>query len=428
MSYLGDVQWQAAGLNPPALKAIAPSMTFRETDNGLAFRGGAHELGLVRAAALGVGFDVLARRHADNEEELGKQLAALTVAFDGIPGPTYHELPTGRGPFVARWDLPHLADTATMAAGDVPAHQENVTAPSLHVAGWYDQFVQPTLDNYTAAAQRTPAGLVVGPWNHITHSSMQGDINFGIAGHGAAVDVFGLTFDWLRTCLTTGGAPDDELPVKIYVMGAGEWRSEPEWPLSRAVDTRFHLGADGSLAADGEPAPATLAFTYDPRNPVPTVGGATFMPYPPAGSFDQRVVEERDDVLVFTTGVLTEDVEVTGRITASLTAATDGPTTDWVVRLCDVHPDGRSYNVVDGITRVRTTPGEASTVEVDLWSTSMLFKQGHRIRVQVTSSCFPRWDRNPNTADGLHTGETRAASQTLHVGGDAGSFVTLPLV
>jgi putative CocE/NonD family hydrolase len=164
--------------------------------------------------------------------------------------------------------------------------------------------------------------------------------------------------------------------VKIYVMGAGKWRTEPEWPLSRAVDTRFHLGADGTLAADGEPAPATLAFTYDPQNPVPTVGGATTMPYPPVGSYDQHVVEERDDVLVFTTDVLTEDVEVTGRITASLTAATDGPTTDWVVRLCDVHPDGRSYNVVDGITRVRTTPGEASTVEVDLWSTSMLFKQG----------------------------------------------------
>ncbi|MFG2732325.1 CocE/NonD family hydrolase [Streptomyces canus] len=109
-------------------------------------------------------------------------------------------------------------------------------------------------------------------------------------------------------------------------------------------------------------------------------------------------------------------------------AATDGPTTDWVVRLCDIHPDGRSYNVVDGITRVETVPGEASTVEVDLWSTSMLFKRGHRIRVQVTSSCFPRWDRNPNTADGLRTGEMRVASQGLQVGGDAQSFVTLPVV
>ncbi|MFE9445321.1 CocE/NonD family hydrolase [Streptomyces sp. NPDC006602] len=432
ISYLGNVQWQAAGLRPAALKAIAPSLTFRETDNGLAFRGGAYELGLVRSWALGTGFDVLVRRCADNEEELMKQVAALAAAFDGIPGPTYHELPTGTDPVVARWDLPNLADRASMAAGDVPPHQENVTVPSLHVAGWYDLFVQGTIDNYTAAAQRTGAKLVVGPWNHIAQTGMQGDINFGVAGHGAAIDfstsILGLTFDWLHACLTTGEAPNDDLPVKIYVMGAGEWRSEPEWPLSRAVDTLFQLGTDGRLTADGEAAPGTLTFTYDPQNPVPTVGGATVMPYPPSGSFDQRVVEERDDVLVFTTDVLTDDVEVTGRITASLTAATDGPTTDWVVRLCDVHPDGRSYNVVDGITRVATVPGEASTVEVDLWSTSMLFKRGHRIRVQVTSSCFPRWDRNLNTADGVRTGEMRVASQVLQVGGDAQSFVTLPVV
>ncbi|MFF3380649.1 CocE/NonD family hydrolase [Streptomyces sp. NPDC002680] len=428
ISYLGNVQWQAAGLDPTALKAIAPSLTFRETDNGLAFRGGAHELGLVRSWALMMGFDVLTRRHAGNDEELKKQVAALAAAFDGIPGPTYQELPTGKDPLVARWDLPNLADQATMAAGDVPAHQENVTVPSLHVAGWYDVFVQATIDNYTAAARRPGARLVVGPWNHLALTGMQGDINFGIEGSGAAIDVLGLTFDWLRTCLTTGEAPDDDLPVQLYVMGAGEWRSEPEWPLSRAVDTRFHLGPDARLTTDGQPAPATLTFTYDPRNPVPTVGGATVMPYPPPGSFDQRVAEKRDDVLVFTTDVLAEDIEVTGRITASLTVATDGPTTDWVVRLCDVHPDGRSYNVVDGITRVEAVPGEASAVEVDLWSTSMLFKRGHRIRVQVTSSCFPRWDRNLNTADGLRTGEMRVASQTLHVGGDARSFVTLPIV
>jgi len=121
-------------------------------------------------------------------------------------------------------------------------------------------------------------------------------------------------------------------------------------------------------------------------------------------------------------------VEVTGRVTATLNVTTDGPTTDWVVRLCDVHPDGRSYNVVDGITRVETIPGQSSTVEVDLWSTSMLFKKGHRIRVQVTSSCFPRWDRNLNTADGLRTGQMRMADQTVHLGGSSGSYVTLPIV
>ncbi|MFC8511742.1 CocE/NonD family hydrolase [Streptomyces sp. NPDC057257] len=429
ISYMGNVQWQAAGRQPAALKAIAPALTMREADNGLISRGGAQELGLLRAWAVMMGFEELTRRYADNEEELYKQLADLVAASDGIPGPTYLELPTAADPVIARWDLPDLGSTAAV---DVPPHQQNVTVPSLHVAGWYDLFVQPTIDNYTAAARRTPAKLVVGPWNHIAQTGMQGDVNFGLAGHGAVIDfstsILGLTFDWLHAWLTKGEAPDDDLPVKIYVMGAGEWRSEPEWPLSRAVDTRFCLGADGSLAAGGELPSGTLAFTYDPQNPVPTVGGATVMPYPPAGSFDQRVVEERDDVLVFTTDVLHEDIEVTGRVTASVTAATDGRTTDWVVRLCDVHPDGRSFNVVDGITRVETVPGEAATVEVDLWSTSMLFKKGHRIRVQVTSSCFPRWDRNLNTADGMRTGEMRVASQVVHVGGDAQSFVTLPVI
>lgn len=432
LSYLGNVQWQAAAQRPDALKAIAPTLTFRETDNGLAFRGGAYELGLVRSWALGTGFDALSRRYAGDEQELTKQLMGLAAAMDGIPGPTYQELPTATDPVIARQDLPDLAAPGSRAAAEVPPHQENVTVPSLHIAGWYDLFVQPTIDNYLAAAQRTPAKLVIGPWNHIAQTAMQGDVNFGFAGNGFAIDystsVLGLTFDWLHAWLTKGAAPDGDLPVKVYVMGANEWRSEPEWPPSRAVDTRLFLGGTGSLSAEGNSPASSLTFTYDPEDPVPTIGGATVMPYPPAGAFDQRAVEERADVLVFTSDVLTEDVEVTGRVTATLTATTDGPTTDWVVRLCDVHPDGRSFNVVDGITRVEAVPGEAATVEVDLWSTSMLFKQGHRIRVQVTSSCFPRWDRNPNTADGLRTGEMRVATQTVHVGGESGSFVTVPVV
>jgi putative CocE/NonD family hydrolase len=431
LSYLGNVQWQAAGQQPPALKAIAPERTFRDPQAGLAFRGGAHELGLVRSWGIAMGFDLLGRRYADDEHELTKQLLCLAAASDGIPGPTYLELPTGTDPVIARHDLPNLAAPDSMAAADVVPHQLTVTVPSLHVAGWYDLFIQATIDNYAAAAQRTPAKLVVGPWNHIGQASLQGDINFGLAGNGHAIDyetsILDLTFDWLHAWLVSGAPPDDDLPVKIYVMGANEWRSEVEWPLSRAVDTRYFLGGSGGLLPEPNLPEANFTFEYDPANPVPTIGGASVLPHPPPGSFDQRVVEERADVLVFTSGVLTEDVEVTGRVTATLTATMDGPTTDWVVRLCDVHPDGRSYNVVDGITRVQATPGESSRVEVDLWSTSMLFTKGHRIRVQVTSSCFPRWDRNLNTADGLRTGEMRVATQTVHVGGDE-SFVTLPVV
>ncbi|MEU6228961.1 CocE/NonD family hydrolase [Streptomyces sp. NPDC047042] len=142
-----------------------------------------------------------------------------------------------------------------------------------------------------------------------------------------------------------------------------------------------------------------LTFTYAPENPVPTVGGAIQMPYPPTGTFEQRTVEKRADVLVFTSDVLTGDAEVMGWVTATLTAATDCLTTDWVVRLCDVHPYGRSFNVVAGITRVEAVPWRGRHGRGRPVVDEQAFQVGHRIRVQVTSSCFPRWDRNPNTAD-----------------------------
>ncbi len=165
LSYLATSSGRPPPGSPPALRAIAPERTFRECEEGLAFRGGAHELGAVRAWAVAMGFDVLARRHADDEETMTKEILALVESADGIPGATYLELPTGVDPVIRRHDLPNLASPESMAAASVPPHQANVTVPSLHVAGWYDIFVQATIDNYVSAAQRTPARLVVGPWN-----------------------------------------------------------------------------------------------------------------------------------------------------------------------------------------------------------------------------------------------------------------------
>jgi uncharacterized protein len=134
-----------------------------------------------------------------------------------------------------------------MASAEVAPHQENVTVPSLHVAGWYDVFIQGTIDNYVSAAKRTTAKLVVGPWNHIGQASLQGDVNFGLAGNGYTIDcatsILDLTFGWLQSWLMADEGPDnDDMPVRIYVTGANQWRSEPEWPLRRAVDTRLYLG------------------------------------------------------------------------------------------------------------------------------------------------------------------------------------------
>jgi putative CocE/NonD family hydrolase len=425
-SYLGNVQWQAAAQRPPALGAIAPSITFRSAD-GLTTRGGARELGLGRSWSVYAGFDVLMRRHADDADAAERALGELIAAADGLPGPTYDELPTGSvaetDPLVARLRLP----TFDVAAADVSRHQSNVEVPVLNIGGWFDVFLQGTIDNFVHGGPQDR--LVIGPWNHMSSSPQQGDLNFGVAGSGSAVDLgpsLGRsTFEWLRAQLLDEPT-DDECRIKLFTMGANVWRPEPAWPLARAKETRFFLVPGGLSDEVPSDQSGTRSFTYDPADPVPTVGGCTLLEHLAAGAFDQSGIECRDDVLVFTTDPLSQAVEVTGQVTARIRVSTDAPTTDWVVRLCDVHPDGASYNVCDGIARVTSAPGEPRIVEVDLWSTSMLFKEGHRIRVDVTSSSFPRWDRNLNTVDGSETGEMRVARQTVHLG--SGSYVRLPVI
>ncbi|MFC7363269.1 CocE/NonD family hydrolase [Nocardioides astragali] len=425
-SYMGNAQWQAASEQPEALGAIAPSITFRDGE-GLTTRGGARELGLGRAWSVVAGFDVAVRRHAADEDAMMRAVRELVAAVDALPGATYDELPTGRTPLTDPVITRHRLPSFDVDSGDVSRRQEAVKVPALNIGGWFDIFLQGTIDNFVNGGPQDR--LVIGPWNHMSFMPQQGELNFGAAASGGAVDLgpslASSTFGWLHGHLS-GDALPDEPPVRIYTMGANSWRHEDAWPLERAEPTKLFLQPDGRAGAAPVAGTSGVSYTYDPANPVPTLGGNTLLGHAPAGSFEQSRTESRDDVLVFTTEPLKDDVEVTGRISAELTVATDATTTDWVVRLCDVHPDGASYNVVDGITRVVTPPGKASVVMVDLWSTSMLFKKGHRMRVHVTSSSFPRWDRNLNTADGAETGEMRTARQTVHLGAD--SFVTLPVI
>jgi putative CocE/NonD family hydrolase len=217
----------------------------------------------------------------------------------------------------------------------------------------------------------------------------------------------------------------------LFVIGINQWREEQEWPLSCAVETELFLRADGHLATelpgDGEGADT---YPYDPTDPVITTGGAIFMSneFRP-GPLDQAPTEHRPDVLVYSTEPLTEDVEVTGRVRAVLHVATDAPSTDWVVRLCDVDPAGTSRNIVDGIVRSVAPPDEFTAQDVDLWSTSHVFRAGHRIRVQVTSSNFPRWARNFNTGEPVEDGtRTRTAQQRIAHDAARPSRIILPVI
>jgi putative CocE/NonD family hydrolase len=231
-----------------------------------------------------------------------------------------------------------------------------------------------------------------------------------------------------------------EPPIRLFVMGANDWRDEQEWPLARAVDTPFYFHADGGLSRDMPDQERPDHFTYDPRNPVPTHGGALLMaPEFRSGPVDQRAIEARPDVLTYTTAALERDVEVTGPVSLRLWACSSAPDTDFVARLVDVYPDGRAYNLTDGIIRARyrdgasmaplLEPGRPYEFKIDLWSTSNVFKAGHCIRLQVTSSNFPRWDRNPNTGHPFgQDDEMRTAEQTILHDREHPSWVMLPIV
>ena len=460
ISYFGFTQLAALFQRPSGLKAAAPSKTWFEITDGFLFRGGALELGLLSYWRLPLWFDTFERnyrKHGDAQrfaaqvQRLSTDIDRLSDGVTSLPLKDYAPFaPEERGGFLLdvlrhgpRWEaLQQLS----------PRHRlQEVTVPTLHIAGWYDIFLQGTLDNFTflrkhgSTEEARQARLTVGPWTHLDSSSVQGDRNFGLA---ANADLMGQQLRWFDRLLKGAEMPN-EAPVKLFVMGANVWRDEQEWPLARAIETRFYLHSNGhantlhgdgtlntALPEDEEPD----SYSYDPRDPVPTCGGPLLMgPDWRCGPIDQRPLERRDDVLVYSTAPLEEDVEVTGPIKVTLWAASSARDTDFVARLVDVFPDGTAYPLTDGIIRARyrhpgqepslIEPGKLYQYEIDLWATSNLFKRGHRIRLDITSSSFPRWDRNPNTGHEFGAdAELLTAHQMILHDREHPSFVVLPII
>jgi len=269
-----------------------------------------------------------------------------------------------------------------------------------------------------------------------------------VASSGTAIDVCGTHIRWFDYWLKgTNNGIMNEPPVRIFVMGENVWRSENEWPLARTKYTKFYFHSDGaanSCSGDGKltidpPGEEKLdAYCYDPANPVPAKPGI-IGPEIIMGAFDYQEIEKREDILVYTSEVLKSDIEVTGSVRIILYAASSAVDTDFTGRLVDVWPDGRAYNMADGIIRVAyrksewvaqpIIPGEIYEYSIDLGSTSNVFKTGHRMLVEISSSCFPKWDRNLNT--GHHIGqdaEMKVASQRVFHDRDNPSHILLPLI
>lgn len=344
---------------------------------------------------------------------------------------------------------------------DAEARAPRVTSPALHVGGWFDIFAQGTINNFVTRQVNGGEGakghqiLVMGPWPHgivrkVGELEFPDNYKFNTTALEAKL--------YRRWLLGDEQALSGEPAVHYYTMGAcgeegapgNEWRTADAWPPFDTLDTPFYLSADHSLNADKNVAKAgKLEYTFDPKDPCPTHGGQNLLL--PAGSFDQRKVSGRPDVLAFATAPLESPIEITGNVRVRLFVSTDAPDTDFTAKLVDIYPDGREMLILDNIRRLKfrhgyetrepLTPGEVGELEIDLWSTSLIVNAGHRIGVQVSSSNYPRFELNPNSGADFptykvnpDTGERttvqeslQVAKNTLHVGEATPSCLILPL-
>lgn len=359
---------------------------------------------------------------------------------------------------------------------DVPDHMADYKdIPVYHVTGWYDSWALQVANlNFAGlrAHKKSLQRLIVGPWTHSRPGvSFAGDAQFT---PDAAIDLNAFEQRWFDHWLKgVDNGVEREAPVRIYVMGGGDahktaegrvfvgghWRDEEEWPLRRARTTAFYLHGGGLLSVERPGPHAPIRYRFDPRHPVPTLGGnlSSQGALASAGATDQRChtdlwtckdsnpLSARNDVLVFQTPPLKEDMEVTGRLVVKLWAASDGPDTDFTAKLIDVYPPNADFprgidlNVGDSIVRARyrngpmaaemLKPGRPYELTIELYPTSLLFKRGHRIRLDVSSSNFPRFDVNPNTGEPLNDNRGwRAAENSIYMDPVHPSRILLPVV
>ena len=436
-SYFGATQWLAATEAPPALRAIAPFVTTDQYYESWAYQGGAFQLGFnLHWCLSSLGFGELMRRIGTGEAK-PEQLAELVEAVDDNDA-LYRRLPLtdvpeldGIADYYREW-LAHPSYDDYWRATAPRESWDRITVPALNMGGWFDLFLKGTIANYVGMKERGGSGqaralqrLVIGPWAHGPLSGWYPERGFGLLSGTDGHDITGLQLRWFDALLRgqenggdTGRAPDK--PVQIFVMGADEWREADDWPLPGTEYVDWYLGSDGranTAAGDGRLSPdgpvdgPDDVYLYDPRDPVPTVGGPTFLPGLFAGvnvgPRDQRDVERRADVLSYTSEPLTEPLTVIGPVELVLHASSSARDTDFTAKLVDVAPDGTAHNLADGILRARCRdsssapsllePGRVYELRIDLVATANVFPTGHRIRLDVSSSNFPRFDRNTNT-------------------------------
>jgi putative CocE/NonD family hydrolase len=457
-SYVGATQMLAATAHPPHLAGICPVVTASNYHDGWTYQGGAFEQWFDESWASGLAQDTLNRsvQKATNAR-IGEDVLPLTTyPLFNLPAAGAVNASTPLlAPYFLDW-LAHPVYDDYWKRLTIEDHYPDIRVPALHIAAWYDIFLGGSLRNYIglkahAATEEARKGqrLLVVIGGHAGGGRKIGDVDFG--PEAAKYDENDPTLRWydflfkgMQNEFATGK------PVTIFVMGPNQWRQEDDWPLARAKNTRYFLHSQGSAnSSRGNGSLSTTApasepadkFTYDPGKPVPTTGGPLCCDavHLAPGPKDQRAVEERDDVLIYSTSPLEHDLEVTGPVRLEFFASSSTVDTDFTAKLVDVSPDGSAINVAEGILRAKyrdsqetptlLTPGKVYSLAIDLWATSNVFRAGHRIRLEISSSNFPRFDRNLNTGESAATSAkwTDATNTILH---DAAhpSALLLPVV
>ena len=422
-SYVGVSQLQTAMAHPPHLAGICPMVTGSNYHDGWIYQGGAFEQLFTESWTGGMAQDTFSHYLAGNTKTAQEKWVPPNdfVLFNFPPLTADHNLSAKIAPYFFDW-LAHPNYDEYWKRWSVPEHFADINVPALHMAAWYDVFQGGSLENYIGLkahggpVARAQQRLIVIIGGHSGGGRKIGDVDFG--ADADQWDETSVVLDWYDYILKgIHNHFSDEKPVKIFVMGANKWREEDDWPIPRAQVTRLFLHSKGkanSLSGDGSLSDSRAQsetpdqYTYDPANPTPTVGGQV-LGYVPGGPYDQREVESRKDVLVYSTPPMTKDTEVTGPISLELFASSSAIDTDFTGKLVDVAPDGYAQNLTDGILRARyrisqekpsvMTPGQPYKFTIDLWSTSNVFRKGHILRLEVSSSNFPRFDRNMNTGE-----------------------------
>ena len=450
-SYVGATQMLAAIAHPPHLAGICPVVTASNYHNGWTYQGGAFEQWFNESWTSGLAQDTLNRLvKANTNARKGENVLPLSRYPLFNRHLSEDEMMPAVAPYFLDW-LSHPDYDDYWKRWSIEENYASIQVPALTVAGWYDIFQGGALKNYEGMltragneAARKNQRLLVMIGGHAGSGRKIGDVDFGPAAAEYNEDEVTLHwYDYLFYGEQNHFAT--RKPVRIFVMGKNAWRDEDEWPLARAKETKYFLSSGsataGVLAAEAAPGKGSESYVYDPMNPAPTVGGPLCCDaeHLAAGPQDQRPVEARADVLSFSTPALAEDTEVTGPVTLQLYASSSAVDTDFTAKLVDVWPNGYAQNLTEGILRASyrdseskpqpLKPGEVYPLKIDLWSTSNVFLKGHRIRLEVSSSNFPRFDRNLNTGKSAASEQTSVkATNTIYHDPKHPSALLLPIV